>query len=71
MPNFIFDVHGLEKTFKTVDGVIQAVNGISFGLVEGKTLSVVDEKSGNHPWHPDVIGVKADCNMVSFLGRLN
>jgi oligopeptide transport system ATP-binding protein len=43
MPDFILDVQGLETTFKTPDGVIHAVNGVSFGLAEGETLGVVGE----------------------------
>ncbi len=32
MPDFILDVQGLETTFRTPDGVVHAVNGVSFGL---------------------------------------
>jgi ABC-type dipeptide/oligopeptide/nickel transport system ATPase component len=35
MPDFIFDVHGLKTTFKTPDGVIHAVNRISFRFAKG------------------------------------
>jgi oligopeptide transport system ATP-binding protein len=43
MPDFILDVQGLETTFKTPEGIIHAVNGVSFGLAEGETLGVVGE----------------------------
>ncbi len=43
MPDFILDVQGLETTFRTPDGVVHAVNGVSFGLLEGETLGVVGE----------------------------
>ena len=43
MPDFILDVQGLETTFKTPEGVIHAVNGVSFGLAESETLGVVGE----------------------------
>src|SRR5512139_1844013 len=43
MPDLLLDVQGLETTFKTPDGVIHAVNGVSFGLKEGETLGVVGE----------------------------
>ncbi len=43
MPDILLDVQGLETTFKTPDGVIHAVNGVSFGLKEGETLGVVGE----------------------------
>lgn len=62
MPGFILDVQGLGTTFKTLDGVIDAVNGVSFGLTIGKTLSVVGESS-DPGWATGVIGVKDDCIM--------
>lgn len=43
MPNILLDVQGLETTFKTPDGVVHAVNGVSFQLNEGETLGVVGE----------------------------
>ncbi|MCZ2128430.1 MAG: ABC transporter ATP-binding protein [Anaerolineales bacterium] len=43
MPDFLLDVQGLETTFKTPDGTIHAVNGVSFTLKEGETLGVVGE----------------------------
>ena len=43
MPDLLLDVQGLETSFKTPDGVIHAVNGVSFGLKEGETLGVVGE----------------------------
>jgi oligopeptide transport system ATP-binding protein len=43
MPDLLLDVQGLETTFKTPEGVVHAVNGVSFGLKEGETLGVVGE----------------------------
>lgn len=43
MSNFLLDVQGLETTFKTPEGVLHAVNGVSFGVKEGETLGVVGE----------------------------
>jgi len=43
MPDLLLDVQGLETTFKTPDGTVHAVNGVSFGLREGETLGVVGE----------------------------
>ena len=43
MPDLLLDVQGLETTFNTSDGVVHAVNGVSFGLKEGETLGVVGE----------------------------
>ncbi|MGE5775205.1 MAG: ABC transporter ATP-binding protein, partial [Chloroflexota bacterium] len=57
MPDFILDVQGLETTFKTPDGVVHAVNGVSFGLAEGETLGVVGES-----------GCGKSVTMLSVLG---
>ncbi|MFZ5879952.1 MAG: ABC transporter ATP-binding protein [Chloroflexota bacterium] len=43
MPDLLLDVQGLETTFKTPEGVVHAVNGVSFTLKEGETLGVVGE----------------------------
>jgi oligopeptide transport system ATP-binding protein len=43
MPDILLDVQGLETTFKTPEGTIHAVNGVSFSLKEGETLGVVGE----------------------------
>jgi len=43
MPDLLLDVQGLETQFKTSDGVVHAVNGVTFGLKEGETLGVVGE----------------------------
>ncbi len=59
MPDFILDVQGLETTFRTPDGVVHAVNGISFGLGEGETLGVVGES-----------GCGKSVTMLSVLGLI-
>ncbi len=43
MPGLLLDVQKLETTFKTPEGVVHAVNGVSFDLKEGETLGVVGE----------------------------
>ncbi len=43
MPGLLLDVQGLETTFRTPEGTVYAVNGVSFGLKEGETLGVVGE----------------------------
>ncbi len=43
MPDPLLDVKGLETQFKTPDGIIHAVNGVSFSLEEGETLGLVGE----------------------------
>jgi len=59
MPDFILDVQGLETTFKTPDGIIYAVNGVTFGLGEGETLGVVGES-----------GCGKSVTMLSVLGLI-
>ncbi|MBN2115213.1 MAG: ABC transporter ATP-binding protein [Anaerolineales bacterium] len=59
MPDFILDVQGLETTFRTPDGVVHAVNGVSFGLAEGETLGVVGES-----------GCGKSVTMLSVLGLI-
>ena len=39
----LLDVKGLETRFFTQDGVVHAVNGISYHLDEGETLAIVGE----------------------------
>ena len=60
MPDFILDVQGLETTFRTPDGVVHAVNGVSFGLLEGETLGVVGES-----------GCGKSVTMLSVLGLIS
>lgn len=43
MPDLLLDVQGLETQFKTPEGIVHAVNGVSFGLKEGETLGIVGE----------------------------
>jgi oligopeptide transport system ATP-binding protein len=59
MPDYILDVQGLETTFRTPDGVVHAVNGVSFGLAEGETLGVVGES-----------GCGKSVTMLSILGLI-
>lgn len=59
MPDFILDVQGLETTFRTPDGVVHAVNGVTFGLAEGETLGVVGES-----------GCGKSVTMLSILGLI-
>jgi len=43
MATRILEVKGLETRFYTQDGVVKAVNGISYNLNEGETLAIVGE----------------------------
>jgi len=59
MPELLLDVQGLETTFKTSEGTVHAVNGVSFGLKEGETLGVVGES-----------GCGKSVTMLSILGLI-
>src|SRR5678815_5172767 len=59
MPEPLLEVQGLETTFKTPDGVVHAVNGVSFNLKEGETLGVVGES-----------GCGKSVTMLSILGLI-
>lgn len=43
MPHDLLNVQNLETRFKTPEGTVHAVNGVSFKLNEGETLGVVGE----------------------------
>lgn len=53
----LLEVQGLETTFKTPDGTVHAVNGVSFEVKEGETLGVVGES-----------GCGKSVTMLSILG---
>ena len=43
MADLLLDIQGLETHFKTQDGYVHAVNGVSLQLHEGETLGIVGE----------------------------
>ena len=59
MPELLLEVQGLETQFRTPEGVVHAVNGVSFGLKEGETLGVVGES-----------GCGKSVTMLSVLGLI-
>lgn len=60
MPDLVLDINGLETQFKTPDGIVHAVNGVSFGLKEGETLGIVGES-----------GCGKSVTMLSILGLIS
>ena len=59
MPKLLLDVQGLKTIFNTQEGVVHAVNGVSFELEEGETLGVVGES-----------GCGKSVTMMSVLGLI-
>ena len=59
MPKLLLDVQGLKTIFNTQEGVVHAVNGVSFELEEGETLGVVGES-----------GCGKSVTMLSVLGLI-
>ena len=59
MAELLLNVQGLETTFKTSEGIVHAVNGVTFGLKEGETLGVVGES-----------GCGKSVTMLSILGLI-
>ncbi len=72
----ILSVSNLETSFKTQDGRVYAVNGVSFSLKEGETLGVVGESGcGKSVTMLSVMGLiavppgKVSADQLTFLGK--
>jgi ABC-type dipeptide/oligopeptide/nickel transport system ATPase component len=55
--DLLLDVRDLRTYFKTDDGIVKAVDGVSFSLERGKTLGIVGES-----------GCGKSVTMMSILG---
>ena len=69
----LLEVHDLAVSFKTPDGVLEAVQGVSFGLARGRTLGIVGESgSGKSVTTQSMVGLTRGARITGqalFEGR--
>ena len=67
----VLEVHDLEVSFATDEGLVQAVDGVSLSLERGEVLAVVGESgSGKSVTALTVMGLTRGPN-VRFAGRID
>ena len=66
----LLDVRDLRTYFKTDDGIVKAVDGVSFSVGRGKTLGIVGESGcGKSVTMMSILGLNPKPGRVEYSGR--